>query len=377
MPAARRRASLCSNLRAMSLLTVDDLRVTFPTADGVVQAVRGLSFEVDSGKTLGVVGESGSGKSVTALTLLNLNPGADISGVALFDGKDLLTIDQDALRKIRGADIAMIFQDPLSSLHPHFRVGWQIAEAIHAHVDVSRQAAMKQAVELMRLVNIPQPDRRVSAFPHELSGGMRQRVMIAMALALKPRLLIADEPTTALDATVQAQLMELLESMQREMGMAMIVITHDLGVIATIADHVLVMYAGRGVERSDTRTIFYQPHHPYTLGLLRSVPNATGVHGRLVPIVGQPPSLIRVPSGCAFHPRCPFAMEVCIDKQPELTAVAGGTGHTSACWLPPDMVGVGLTMDTARQRYAEGHRNERAGRLPGVRAAREPAAVRV
>ena len=367
----------CNNLRAMSLLTVEDLGVTFPTADGVVQAVRGLSFDVDSGQTLGVVGESGSGKSVTALTLLGLNPGADITGAATFDGKDLLSMEQDALRKIRGADIAMIFQDPLSSLHPHFRVGWQIAEAIHAHVKISRGAAMKQVVELLRLVNIPQPDRRVNAYPHELSGGMRQRVMIAMALALKPKLLIADEPTTALDATVQAQLMELLEGMQREMGMAMIVITHDLGVIATIADQVLVMYAGRGVERSDTRTIFYQPHHPYTRGLLGSVPEATGVLGRLVPIVGQPPSLIRVPSGCAFHPRCPFAMEVCIDRQPELTSVSGGPGHASACWLPPDMVGVGVAMDTARQRYAESHRNERAGQLAGVIAASEAAAVRV
>ncbi|MDQ6846918.1 MAG: ABC transporter ATP-binding protein [Candidatus Dormibacteraeota bacterium] len=361
----------------MSLLAVDDLRVSFPTSDGIVQAVRGLSLDVDSGETLGVVGESGSGKSVTALTLLNLNPGADISGTAMFDGKNLLALSSDELRNIRGAEIAMIFQDPLSSLHPHFRVGRQITEAIHEHVEISREAADKQAVELLRLVNIPQPDRRVSAFPHELSGGMRQRVMIAMALALKPKLLIADEPTTALDATVQAQLMELLESMQREMGMAMIVITHDLGVIATIADNVLVMYAGRGVERSETRTIFFQPHHPYTRGLLGSVPNATGVHGRLVPIVGQPPSMIQVPSGCAFHARCPFAMEVCIDKIPELTAVAPGAGHTSACWLPPDLVGVGLAMDTARQRYAENHRNERAGRLPGVIAAREAEAVRV
>jgi peptide/nickel transport system ATP-binding protein len=361
----------------MSLLTVTDLRVSFPTADGVVQAVRGLSFDVDSGATLGIVGESGSGKSVSALTLLGLNPGADITGSATFDGKDLLTMKPEDLQKIRGAEIAMIFQDPLSSLHPHFRVGKQITEAIHAHVKISRAAAMQQAVELLRLVNIPQPDKRVSAYPHELSGGMRQRVMIAMALALKPKLLIADEPTTALDATVQAQLMELLESMQHEMRMAMMVITHDLGVIATIADHVLVMYAGRGVESADTRTIFYQPHHPYTRGLLGSVPNATGVHGRLLPIVGQPPSLIRIPSGCAFHPRCPFAMEVCLDKMPEVMPVSGGSGHQSACWLPPDLVGVGLAMDTARQNFAESHRNERARRLPGVRAAMEAAAVRV
>ncbi len=361
----------------MSLLTVDRLQVSFPTSDGVVQAVRGLTYEVGAGETLGVVGESGSGKSVSALTLLGLNPGADVTGAATFDGRDLLTMVPEELRKIRGADVAMIFQDPLSSLHPHFRVGWQIAEAIHAHVKIGRDAAMKQAVELLRLVNIPQPDRRVNAYPHELSGGMRQRVMIAMALALKPKLLIADEPTTALDATVQAQLIELLDSMQREMGMAMIVITHDLGVIATIADRVLVMYAGRGVERSDARTIFHQPHHPYTRGLLGSVPSSTAVHGRLVPIVGQPPSLIRIPSGCAFHPRCPFAMEVCIDKMPELTPAAGGSAHTSACWLPPDLVGVGSAVDTARQRYAENHRNERAARLPGVVAAREATPARV
>ena len=361
----------------MPLLAVDDLKVSFPTSDGVVQAVRGLSFDIDTGQTLGVVGESGSGKSVSALTMLGLNPGSDVSGRAVFDGKDLLTASPEQLRKIRGADIAMIFQDPLSSLHPHFRVGWQIAEAIQAHVKVSKEHALHQAVELLRLVNIPQPDKRVNAFPHELSGGMRQRVMIAMALALKPKLLIADEPTTALDATVQAQLMELLESMQGEMGMAMSVITHDLGVIATIADSVLVMYAGRGVERASTRTIFHQPHHPYTRGLLASVPSSTGAHGRLVPIVGQPPSLIRIPTGCAFHPRCPFAMEVCIDKQPELSRVEGGSDHKSACWLPPDMVGVDLARDTARQQYAESHRGERAGRLAGVRAAREAAVARV
>ena len=255
----------------MTLLSVDNLTVSFPTSDGLVQAVRGLSFSVDTGKTLGVVGESGSGKSVSALTMLGLNPGADISGSATFNGRELLTMSQHELRAIRGADIAMIFQDPLSSLHPHFRVGWQIAEAIRAHSDVSEHEAINQAIELLRLVNIPQPDRRVQAFPHEMSGGMRQRVMIAMALALKPKLLIADEPTTALDATVQAQLMELLVQMQKEVGMAMIVITHDLGVIALIADDVLVMYAGRAAERSDARTIFFTPHHPYTRGLLGSV----------------------------------------------------------------------------------------------------------
>ena len=360
----------------MSLLTVENLTVSFPTSDGLVQAVRGLSFEVDSGKTLGVAGESGSGKSVSALTMLGLNPGADISGSAKFDGRELLTMSPRELRTIRGADIAMIFQDPLSSLHPHFRVGWQISEAIRAHTNVSRQQAMNQSVELLKLVNIPQPDRRVQAFPHELSGGMRQRVMIAMALALKPKLLIADEPTTALDATVQAQLMELLVNMQREVGMAMIIITHDLGVIASVADDVLVMYAGRAVERADSRDIFYKPHHPYARGLLGSVPSATGVVGsRLMPIVGMPPSLIRIPSGCAFHPRCPFAMSECIDDQPDLVSVAGGPTHQSACWLPPEMVGVGVAMDTARRRHADSHRDARAVRLAGVVASREETAA--
>jgi peptide/nickel transport system ATP-binding protein len=377
MPAAVRRASLFSTITApMSLLTVDDLTVSFPTADGVVQAVRGLSFEVGTGKTLGVVGESGSGKSVSALAMLGLNPGADISGSAVFNGKQLLTMTQKELRSIRGADIAMIFQDPLSSLHPHYRVGWQIVEAIQAHTDVDRHEAMRQAVELLRLVDIPQPDRRVQAYPHEMSGGMRQRVMIAMALALKPKLLIADEPTTALDATVQAQLMELLVDMQREMGMAMIVITHDLGVVASIADEVLVMYAGRAAERADARTIFFKPHHPYTRGLLGSVPSATGIVGsRLTPIVGAPPSLINVPTGCGFHPRCPFAMEACIDTTPDLVPIPTGPDHVSACLLPSDMTGVGLAIDTARQRYADTHRDARAAKLPGVIAAREGAAV--
>ncbi len=319
---------------------------------------------------------SGSGKSVSALTLLGLNPGADTTGTAVFNGRNLLTMSQSELRKIRGADIAMIFQDPLSSLHPHFRVGWQIAEAIRAHTNASKSEARTRAIELLRLVNIPQPERRVDAYPHEMSGGMRQRVMIAMALGLEPKLLIADEPTTALDATVQAQLIELLTQLQREAGMAMIIITHDLGVIASIADEVLVMYAGRAAERADARTIFFKPHHPYTRGLLGSVPTATGVIGsRLVPIVGAPPSLINVPSGCGFHPRCPFAMPMCIDEQPSLDLVGDDPSHTSACWLPPDMVGVGVAMDVARQRYAASHRDARAAKLPGVVAAADGAVV--
>ena len=372
-----RRASSFSTIDPqMTLLAVENLTVSFPTSDGVVQANRGLSFSVDAGKTLGVVGESGSGKSVSALTMLGLNPGADITGSALFNGRDLLKMNQDELRAIRGAEIAMIFQDPLSSLHPHFRVGWQISEAIRAHSDVTKDEAMNQAVELLRLVNIPQPEQRVKAYPHEMSGGMRQRVMIAMALALKPKLLIADEPTTALDATVQAQLMELLMQMQREVGMAMIVITHDLGVIASIADEVLVMYAGRAAERADARTLYFSPHHPYTRGLLGSVPQATGVTGsRLLPIVGAPPSLINVPSGCGFHPRCPFAMDTCINEQPDLETIPGGPDHSSACWLPADMTGVGIAVDTARQRYASSHRSARAEKLPGVIAAAQSTAA--
>ena len=347
----------------MSLLSVRDLTVSFPTADGVVRAVRGLSFDVEPGQTLGIVGETGSGKSVTALSLLGLNPGADISGSAVFEGSELLSMRPDQLRRIRGADIAMIFQDPLSSLHPYYRVGWQICEAIQAHRRTSREAAMRQAVELLRMVSIPQPERRVQAFPHELSGGMRQRAMIAMALALRPKLLIADEPTTALDATVQAQLMELLGGMQRELGMAMIVITHDLGLVATVADSVLVMYAGRGAERADYRTIFRSPHHPYTRGLLSSIPGAAGGGGRLVPITGQPPSLIRIPSGCAFHPRCPFAMDVCVRDQPAFTEVRDGEGHLSACWLPPEAVGLGAEADAARRRYVESRRGPAIARL--------------
>jgi oligopeptide/dipeptide ABC transporter ATP-binding protein len=353
----------------MSLLSVRDLTVSFPTSDGIVRAVRGLSFSVEAGQTLGIVGETGSGKSVTALSMLGLNPGADISGSAVFEGRELLTMRRDELRRVRGAEIAMIFQDPLSSLHPFYRVGWQISEAIRSHAKVRKAEAMRRATELLRMVNIPLPERRVHAFPHELSGGMRQRAMIAMALAMRPKLLIADEPTTALDATVQAQLMELLQGMQRELGMAMIIITHDLGLVATVADNVLVMYAGRAAESADYRTIFHSPHHPYTRGLLGSIPGSTGSGGRLVPIVGQPPSLIRTPSGCAFHPRCPFAMDVCVREQPPLAPVRGGEDHRSACWLPADTVGVGPEVDASRHRYVAGRRGSAVSRLRGVAAA--------
>jgi oligopeptide/dipeptide ABC transporter ATP-binding protein len=342
----------------MSLLEVTDLTVSFPTADGVVQAVRGVSYSVDRGRTLGIVGESGSGKSVTALTLLGLNAGADITGSARFDGRDLLTMNEAELRAIRGAEIAMIFQDPLSSLHPHYRVGWQIVELIRAHEAVSRRTARARAIELLGMVGIPRPERRVDDYPHQFSGGMRQRAMIAMALALNPRLVIADEPTTALDATVQAQILDLLAKLQHEVDAALIMITHDLGVIAEIADDVAVMYAGKVVEHAERRVLYYQPHHPYSTGLLGSIPGLDGPGQRLRPIPGQPPSLINVPPGCSFHPRCRYAMDTCRNLEPALMPVTG-VGHTSACWLPNELVGTSEQVDAERQAYAERHRGVR------------------
>jgi peptide/nickel transport system ATP-binding protein len=296
----------------VALLEVNDLRVSFRTADGIVQAVRGLSFDVDTGKTLGIVGESGSGKSVSTQTIMGLVRGARVSGTALFEGRDLLTMDGNDLQHIRGAEVGMIFQDPLSSLHPYYKVGWQIGEMIRQHdKSVSKAQAHTRATDLLRLVGIPQPDRRVDDYPHQFSGGMRQRAMIAMAMALNPKLLIADEPTTALDVTVQAQVLQVMKTLQDEFGTAIIMITHDLGVIADMADEVIVMYAGAVMERGDRRTIFYQPHHPYTEGLLESLPAYGDDRERLIPIAGQPPSLINLPSGCPFHPRCPYVFDRC------------------------------------------------------------------
>ncbi|HZV50853.1 MAG TPA: ABC transporter ATP-binding protein [Candidatus Dormibacteraeota bacterium] len=350
-----------------ALLQVRDLRVTFSTPDGPLQAVRGVDFDLPAGTVMGVVGESGSGKSVTMLTVLGLTQGAQVSGQALFEGRDLLAMSAAEQRKVRGARIAMVFQDPLSSLHPHYRVGWQIAEMIRAHEPVSRAEARRRAVELLAMVGIPQPQRRIDDYPHQFSGGMRQRVMIAMALALRPRLLIADEPTTALDVTVQSQILDLLRRLQAELGMAVIIVTHDLGVIAEMAHEVLVMYAGQVVERAPRRAIYYRPHHPYTRGLLESLPARTGLPGtlpapgragsaqrqRLRPIAGQPPSLIRVPPGCPFHPRCPFVMDVCRREPPRLRPVDVNGSHESACWLPPEAVGLGAEAD-ARRRAAAG-----------------------
>jgi len=347
------------------LLEVDDLQVSFATEDGELRAVQGLSFGLDAGKTLAIVGESGSGKSVATQTMVGLTRGARVRGRALFDGVDLLTMPAEQLRRLRGAEIGFVFQDPLTSLHPQYRVGWQIEEALTAHEKIARGPARARAVELLRLVGIPQPERRVEDFPHQFSGGMRQRAMIAMALALNPRLLIADEPTTALDVTVQAQVLELMKRLQAEYGSALIIITHDLGVVADMADDVLVMYAGRAVEVADRRTLYYRQHHPYTRGLLASVPLAAGhrAGARLVPVQGQPPSLLRLPSGCPFHPRCPDVLDVCLSERPALAPVAGGVGHLSACHLPADALGPGT--DAAAMRAAA----VRAGRREGGPAA--------
>ena len=321
----------------MALLEVEDLHVSFKTPDGIVQAVRGMSFQVDAGQTLGIVGESGSGKSVSTQTIMGLTRGARISGRALFEGRDLLTLPREQLQKIRGAEIGMIFQDPLSSLHPYYRVGWQITEMIRQHDrSMSKAGARARAVDLLRMVGIPQPDRRVDDYPHQFSGGMRQRAMIAMAMSLNPKLLIADEPTTALDVTVQAQVLKVIRTLQDEFGTAVIMITHDLGVIADVADHVVVMYAGAVMEQADLRTTFFANHHPYTEGLLLSLPAYGGERERLRPISGQPPSLINLPGGCPFHPRCPYVMDRCRTEVPQLGEVGGDSTHLSACWLPHD-----------------------------------------
>jgi peptide/nickel transport system ATP-binding protein len=336
------------------LLAVEDLRVRFRTEDGVVHAVDGISYQVHAGRTLGIVGESGSGKTVAALTTLGLTrpQGAQVTGRMLFGGRDLLELSGAELQKIRGNEIAMVFQDPLSALHPFHKVGAQIVEAVLAHSDTSKAKARERAVEMLGLVGIPDPARRADSYPHEFSGGMRQRAMIAMALANEPKLLIADEPTTALDVTVQAQILALMERLQRELGMAMVIITHDLGVVAEMADAIAVMYAGRIVETATAELLFSRPQHPYTWGLLKSIPTLSGprLHD-LLPIPGAPPSLIRRPSGCHFHPRCAYAQPDHARIDPSLEAVPGEAGHGVACLL---------AVDVRRRLWAE----LRAGRMP-------------
>jgi len=320
------------------LLDVRDLRVHFPTDDGLVKAVDGVSFRLDRGRTLGIVGESGSGKSVTSLAILGLHHGtnARISGEIWLDGRDLVAVDAAQVRQLRGNKMAMIFQDPLSSLHPYYTVGNQIMEAYRIHNNVSRQAARAHAIEMLARVGIPQPETRVDDYPHQFSGGMRQRVMIAMALSCNPELLIADEPTTALDVTVQAQILDLISDLQAEFGSAVIIITHDLGVVAELADDVLVMYAGKVVEYASADDVFERPEHPYTWGLLGSMPRLDRERAdRLMPIRGTPPSLINLPSGCSFHPRCPYAelnSGRSTTEVPPLREAA--PGHLVACHLP-------------------------------------------
>jgi oligopeptide/dipeptide ABC transporter ATP-binding protein len=348
----------------VSLLEVTDLRVSFPTADGLVQAVRGVSFSVDSGRTIGIVGESGSGKTVLTQTLLGLTQGGQVEGKAVFNGTDLLSLRPDQLRKVRGAEIAVIFQDPLTSLHPLYKVGWQIVEMIRSHdKSVSKKQATARAVDLLGRVGIPRPAERVNDYPHQFSGGMRQRAMIAMALSLSPELLVCDEPTTALDATVQAQILDLLLRLQQESGTALIMITHDLGVVADIADDVMVMYAGKAAEKASKHDIFYQPHHPYTKGLLESIPNSSAAGDRLKPITGQPPSLIRLPSGCAFHPRCAYVMDRCLTEQPPLAPVGDDGQHVSACWLPITAAGLAGEAEELRRRAVERGRTAAAAKV--------------
>jgi oligopeptide/dipeptide ABC transporter ATP-binding protein len=322
------------------LLVVDDLTVSFPTDDGIVQAVRGVSYTVRSGEAMGIVGESGSGKSVSSLAVMGLLPkNARITGSIRFRGAELLGRDEKEYARVRGNRIAMIFQDPLTSLNPVYSVGFQIAEAIHAHNDMSKDQALDRAIELLSIVGIPYPEQRIQNYPHELSGGMRQRVVIAIAMANNPDVIIADEPTTALDVTVQAQVLEALETAREETGAALILITHDLGVIAGRTERVAVMYAGKLVETGTTEEVFYRPRMPYTLGLLGSLPRLDRVHDRLTPIKGAPPSLLNLPPGCPFTPRCPLAEEICDVEEPELL-VAEGTGHAAACHFRNRMAGV-------------------------------------
>jgi oligopeptide/dipeptide ABC transporter ATP-binding protein len=354
----------------MSLLEVSDLRVSFPTADGVVKAVRGVSFSVERGRTLGIVGESGSGKTVLTQSLLGLTPGGEISGQAMFDGVNLVGLGAKEMQKIRGEGISVIFQDPLTSLHPLYKVGWQIREMIRAHdKSIKKGQATERAVELLGHVGIPRPRERVNDYPHQFSGGMRQRVMIAMAISLNPKLIIADEPTTALDATVQAQILDLLLRLQQESDTSLLMITHDLGVVADIADNVMVMYAGRAAEKASKRDTFYAPHHPYTKGLLESIPRSSAASERLIPITGQPPSLIRLPPGCAFHPRCAYVMDKCLTDQPELHAVGDAGEHRSACWLPAGAIGLGEEAEALRVRTVEEGRSNKSKKVAEAIAA--------
>jgi peptide/nickel transport system ATP-binding protein len=319
----------------LPLLEVKNLRTAFHTDDGVVQAVDGVSFSIEKGETLGIVGESGCGKSVTCLTIMGLNAKRNTtsSGEVLWKGKDILGAKPRELRAIRGDEMSMIFQDPMTSLNPVHSIGTQLVEAVQLHRDVSTRVARARALELLKAVGIPKAENRIDDYPHQFSGGMRQRVMIAMALVNDPDLLIADEPTTALDVTTQAQILNLMKRLQQEFGSAILMITHDLGVIAETADDVLVMYAAKVVEQANVDDLFRRPQHPYTWGLMGSLPRLDADVERLTQIPGQPPSLLRPPSGCRFHPRCPYVMDICKTTVPELEAAQHDPEHLQACHL--------------------------------------------
>jgi oligopeptide/dipeptide ABC transporter ATP-binding protein len=316
------------------LLEVRDLRTQFPTRDGLVEAVDGVSFRLERGETLGIVGESGAGKSVAVLSVMRLlqPPGRIIAGQVLYRGRDLTQLSEPEMQEIRGQEIAMIFQDPMTSLNPVYRVGWQVGEPVRLHRGLDMRRSLREAVGMLRKVGIPEPQRRVRAYPHEMSGGMRQRATIAMALTTAPSVLIADEPTTALDVTIQAQILELLKQVNAEFGTATILITHNLGVVAGTCERVMVMYAGRVVEEGPTDEVFARPRHPYTWSLLRSLPRVDSDEREpLHPIEGMPPDLTARPSGCAFHPRCPFVVDRCVSDVPVLEAA--GNGQLAACWV--------------------------------------------
>lgn len=317
-----------------TLLEIDKLKTQFFTSAGVVKAVDGVSYTVDEGETVAVVGESGCGKSVTAMSILRLiswPPGKIVEGEIRFAGTNLLDLDEETMRNVRGKDISMIFQEPMTSLNPVLTIGMQLTETMLAHTDISEANAFKRATELLGMVGISEPERRLAQYPHHLSGGMRQRVMIAMALSCEPKLIIADEPTTALDVTIQAQILELMKNLTRELGVAMIIITHNLGVVARYADRVNVMYAGKIIESGTAADIYYRPHHPYTLALLKSVPRMDQQRqAKLDPVEGQPPDLTMLDEGCAFRPRCRFATDECANSFPPLEDVADG--HATACF---------------------------------------------
>jgi peptide/nickel transport system ATP-binding protein len=316
-----------------NILEVKNLCTSFFTEEGEVKAVNGVSFSVPSGRTLGIVGESGSGKSITSLSILRLiqSPGKIKSGEILFDGKDLLQLSEKDMRKIRGNEISMIFQEPMTSLNPVFTIGEQISEVYQIHRNLSKREAKEKSIEMLKLVGIPSPEKRIDQYPHELSGGMRQRVMIAMALACNPKLLIADEPTTALDVTIQAQILRLIKELQEKLHMSVIFITHDLGVVAETCDYVAVMYCGKVVEFADVKTLFKNPQHPYTVGLLNSLPRHDIDQEELIAIKGNVPSPFEMPNGCAFAPRCPHASAICHTKEPEL--VPHLENNEIRCWI--------------------------------------------